>query len=70
MTCNCEKYREMLYTVVDELDLSESALEKHGPMGTETALLVREVLAEKDRIIAGLKQGFKVLGAKDEKKQI
>jgi len=60
MTCKkCNKYREMLYAVVDELDLSQSALEEHGPMGTPPAELVRLVLDEKDRKISLLKKGFK-----------
>jgi len=61
MECQCEKYRNMLYDVVNELDLSESALEKHGPMGTPPAELVRLVLEQKDRIISGLQQGMKII---------
>ena len=61
MTCKCDEYRDMLFAVVDELDLSSSALEKHGPLGTPPAELVRLVLYEKDRIILGLKQDFKIL---------
>ena len=60
MTCRCDEYRDMLYAVVDELDLSESALEKHGPLGTPPAELVRLVLDEKDRIISALRAGVKV----------
>ena len=48
----------MLEDVVNELDLSESAISKHGPMGTAPAELVRLVLDEKDRIIERLKKGI------------
>ena len=51
----------MLMDVVDELDLSESQIEKHGPLGTAPSVLVRMVLDEKDREIACLKRGFKVI---------
>ena len=62
MKCKeCEKHRDMLYAVVDELDLSDSALEKHGPMGTSPAELVRLVLKQKNQIIKGLQQGIKVI---------
>lgn len=61
MTCNCDKYRNMLEDVVNELDLSQAAIEKHGPLGTPPAGLVRLVLEEKDRIISGLKNGIKII---------
>ena len=48
----------MLEDVVNELDLSASAIEKHGPMGTPPAELVRLVLAEKDMRISALKSGL------------
>ncbi len=51
----------MLEDVVNELELSESAIEKHGPLGTAPAELVRLVLDEKDKEIAFLKRGFKVI---------
>ena len=54
-----EELENMLEDVVNELDLSESAIEKHGPMGTAPAELVRLVLGQKDRTITMLKQGFK-----------
>jgi len=44
---------------VDELDLSEEAIEKHGQLGTEVHKLVRLVLDEKDLIIRRLRQGMK-----------
>ena len=56
--CKCEEYRNMLEDVVNELELSESAIENHGPTGTPPAKLVRLVLAQKDREIQMLKQGF------------
>ena len=61
MPCKCEEYRNMLEDVVNELELSNSIVEKHGPMGTPPSELVREVLAEKDRIIYALKNGFKII---------
>lgn len=49
----------MLEDVVNELQLSESMIEKHGPLGTAPAELVRLVIAQKDLEIKALKQGFK-----------
>lgn len=64
----CQRYidknnrlRSLLEDVVNELDLSELAVEKHGPLGTEPSELVRLVLEEKDKKIAALKAGMKVL---------
>ena len=51
----------MLEDVVNELNLSECMIEKHGPFGTAPAELVRLVLEQKDLEIQALKQGFKVL---------
>jgi len=48
----------MLEDVVNELDLSEIAIEKHGPLGTPPAELVRLVLEQKDRQIQMLKSGM------------
>lgn len=56
-----DDYRNMLEDVVNELDLSELAIDKHGPLGTPPAELVRLVLEEKDKIIAVLKAGGKCL---------
>jgi CheY-like chemotaxis protein len=53
-----ERLRNLLEDVVNELDLSESAIEKHGPLGTAPSILVKEVLWEKDLIIRALKQGM------------
>ena len=62
MSCwNKEQLENMLEDVVNELDLSESAVEKHGPLGTAPAELVRLVLEEKNRIIYALKRGMKVI---------
>jgi len=53
-----EELENMLEDVVNELDLSESAIEEHGPNGTAPAVLVRLVLDQKDREIQLLKKGF------------
>lgn len=49
----------MLEDVVNELDLSEAMIEKHGPLGTAPAELVRLALEQKDKQIAMLKAGMK-----------
>lgn len=51
--------RSMLEDVVTVLDLSEDMIEKHGPLGTEPAELVRLVLEQKDKEIAMLRAGMK-----------
>jgi len=56
-----EELENMLMDVVDELNLSESMLEKHGPLGTAPAELVRLVLKRKDLEIAALRHGMKVI---------
>ena len=48
----------MLEDVVNELDLSEMMIEKHGPLGTAPAELVRLVLEQKDKEIRMLKAGM------------
>lgn len=48
----------MLEDVVNELNLSDEMIEKHGPEGTAPATLVRLVLERKDREIAMLKAGM------------
>ncbi len=59
MTCwNKEQLEQMLEDVVNELDLSDEAMEHHGPMGTPPAELVRLVLEEKDKTIRNLKAGM------------
>jgi hypothetical protein len=55
---NKEQLENMLEDVVNELNLSEAMIEKHGPYGTAPAELVREVLQHKDMQIAALRQGF------------
>jgi hypothetical protein len=60
MSCwNKKELENMLEDVVNELDLSESTIEKHGPLGTTPAELVRLVLDEKDLKIKMLKAKFK-----------
>ena len=63
MTCHTkEELEEMLYDVVNELDLSDVMIDKHGPLGTPPAVLVREVLARKDLQIAMLRMGLVDVG--------
>lgn len=50
-----ERMRNLLEDVVNALDLSEIAIETHGPLGTEPAELVKLVLQQKDREIALLR---------------
>jgi len=62
MSCwSKEQLENMLEDVVNELDLSELAIEKHGPLGTAPAKLVRLVLDQKDREIDILRNGGRVL---------
>ena len=59
MSCwNKEELEQMLEDVVNELDLSDLAIEEHGPMGTPPAELVRLVLEQKDKTIRMLEQGM------------
>ena len=59
MSCHTkEELENMLEDVVNALDLSDGMIERHGPLGTPPAELVKIVLSEKDRIITMLKQGF------------
>jgi len=53
-----QELENMLEDVVNELDLSDSAIEEHGPHGTAPAELVRLVLEQKDLEITALKAGF------------
>ena len=53
-----EELESMLEDVVNELDLSDNMIEKHGPLGTPPAELVREILKRKDMEISLLKRGF------------
>ena len=60
MSCwNKEQLENMLEDVVNALDLSDSMIEEHGPLGTAPAELVRLVLEQKDMQIKALHQGFK-----------
>lgn len=54
-----EQLEQMLEDVVNELDLSDVAIEKHGPLGTSPAELVKLVLIQKDQTIRMLKAGMK-----------
>lgn len=59
-----EELENMLEDVVNELDLSNLSIEKHGQEGTPVSILVRLVLEEKDRQIRMLKLGMKpIIGA-------
>lgn len=49
MSCwNKEELENMLEDVVNELNLSDGMIEKHGQLGTAPAELVRLVLDQKD----------------------
>jgi hypothetical protein len=48
----------MLEDVVNVLDLSDGMIEKHGPLGTPPAELVRLVLERKDLEIEMLRRGM------------
>ena len=48
----------MLEDVINELDLSGEMIEKHGPLGTPPAELVKLVLEQKNLEIRALKAGF------------
>ncbi len=56
-----EQLEDMLEDVINELDLSDAMIEKHGPLGTPPAELVRMVLDQKDAQIRMLNQGFKMI---------
>lgn len=58
---NKEELENMLEDVVNELNLSEVAIEKHGPLGTAPSELVRLVLEQKDLEIEALKKGMLVI---------
>ena len=61
MSCwNKEQLESMLEDVVNELNLSDKAIEKHGLLGTAPAELVRLVLEEKDLKIRAIEQGMEV----------
>lgn len=54
-----KELENMLEDVINELDLSQEMIEKHGQEGTAPAILVRSVLEQKNREIKMLKQKFK-----------
>lgn len=59
MSCwNKEELENMLEDVVNELDLSQVMVEKHGQEGTAPAELVRLVLEQKNQQIRMLKAGM------------
>lgn len=55
-----EELENMLEDVVNELNLSDEMIAKHGPHGTPPAELVRLVLQSKDREIAILRGGSRL----------
>lgn len=62
MSCwDKQELENMLEDVVNELNLSEVMIEKHGPLGMAPAELVRLVLEQKDLIIDALKHGFHLI---------
>ncbi len=63
MSCwSKEELENMLEDVVNELNLSDGMIEKHGPLGTAPAELVRIVLERKDMQIEALRRGFVEIG--------
>ena len=63
-----EELINMLEDVITVLDPSGYLIAKHGPLGTPPAEIVREVLHEKDMIIAGLRNEFKCINLSASKK--
>ena len=56
MRCyNKKELRQVLEDVINELELSDSMIEEHGPLGTPPAQLVRLVLKQKNRKIQMLR---------------
>ena len=53
-----EELENILEDVVNELDLSDGMVEKHGPLGTPPAELVRLVLEQKDKQLRMFRAGF------------
>jgi len=59
MSCwNKDELEQMLYDVVNVLNLSDAAIAEHGPRGTAPAKLVKIVLDQKDRTIRNLRAGM------------
>lgn len=59
-----KQLEQMLEDVVNELDLSDSSIEQHGPLGTAPAKLVRLVLEEKNLKIRMLESGMLNINSK------
>lgn len=60
MTCwTKEQLENMLEDIINELDLSDNMIKKHGQLGTSPAKLVRLIMDQKDRQIAILIGGDK-----------
>ena len=53
-----EQLENMLEDVVNELNLSESTIERHGQLGTAPAKLVKLVIEQKNKEIQMLKHGI------------
>lgn len=65
MSCwSIQELENMLEDVVNELDLSDAMIERHGPLGTAPAELVRLILEQKDLEIRMLKRGFVEIGSR------
>lgn len=64
---NRAELEQMLEDVVNELELSDIAIEVHGPLGTPPARLVRLVLNQKDETIRMLRAGMVQIHAREEK---
>ena len=59
MSCwNKDELEQMLYDVVNVLNLSDAAIAEHGPRGTAPAKLVKIVLDQKDMTIRNLRAGM------------
>ena len=59
MSCHSkDALEQMLFDVVDALDLSDKIDRAHGPLGTPPAELVRLVLRQKDKTIQMLQSGM------------
>ena len=59
MSCHSkEELEQMLEDVINELDLSDTAITEHGPRGTPPAELARLVLRQKDSTIRCLRAGM------------
>lgn len=65
-----ENLHNMLEDVVNELELSELMIEKHGQLGTNPAELVRLVLEQKDKEIHLLKKGIVKIDIKNPSKKV